>query len=284
MRLSLPVAIGATLAGAALAGCTQLLGAPEPADGPRALDGPAGALYVNDGGDGGLPVVFLHSFGGDSSHWASQLDHLRHHRRALALDLRGHGKSARPKDADYSVDAFVRDLEAVATELKLSRFVLVGHSLGAAVANAYAAKHPRSVAGLVLVGAAGKIPAEQAAQVMASLEADYRQTMRQHMDRLVADAQPHVRTELLAQLAKMPKDDSLAMIGALFNDDPLPAFDRYRGPRLLIYAERSDAQGGLHTFKRGERQVVFEGTSHWPHLDKPKEFNAALDEFLAEVR
>jgi pimeloyl-ACP methyl ester carboxylesterase len=269
--------------GVALASCTQLMGAPEPADGPRALTGPGGAIYIDDGGDGGIPVVFLHSFGGDSSHWASQLDHLRHHRRALAIDLRGHGKSARPKDLDYSVGAFVRDLEVVVDQLKLARFVLVGHSLGGAVANAYAGKHPGRVAGLVLVGAPGKIPAEQSKQVMASLDANYNQTMTQYMDRLVADAQPHVRTLLLGQMSKVPREDSIAIIGALFKDDPLPAFERYKGPRLLMYAKAPDSQGGLQTLRPEAKQVAFEGTSHWPHLDKPKEFNEALDAFLASV-
>jgi pimeloyl-ACP methyl ester carboxylesterase len=268
---------------AALASCTQLMGAPEPAQGPRALVGPAGAIYVDDGGDGGTPVVFLHSFGGDSTHWASQLDHLRHHRRALAIDLRGHGKSGRPKDLDYSVGAFVRDLEAVVEQLKLQRFVLVGHSLGASVANAYAGKHPNQVAGLVLVGAPGKVPPEQAKQVMASLEANYNQTMTQYMERLVRDAQPHVRTLLYGQMANMPREDTIAIIGALFKDDPLPAFERYKGPRLLVYAKDADSQGGLQSLKPEAKQVGFEGTSHWPHLDKPKEFDEALDAFLASV-
>ena len=278
------MALGAALFGLALASCTQLLGAPEFADGPRSIQGPGGAIYVDDGGHGGIPVIFLHSFGGDSGHWASQLDHLRHHRRALAIDLRGHGKSARPKEMDYSVGAFVRDLEAVVQELKLSRFVLVGHSLGGSVANAYAAKHPGQVAGLVLVGAPGKVPAEQSQKVMAALDANYEQTMQQYMSGLVADAQPHVRTGLLGQIAKVPREDSVAIIAALFKDDPLPAYDRYKGQRLLIYAERPDSQGGLHTVKREAQQVAFAGTSHWPHLDRPKDFNAALDEFLQSVR
>ena len=284
MRFSLPASLATGLVAAALASCTQLMGAPEPADGPRSLQGPGGALYIDDGGHGGIPVIFLHSFGGDSSHWASQLDHLRHHRRALAVDLRGHGKSARPKDRNYALDAFVSDLDTVVRELKLERFILVGHSLGAAVANAYAAKHPRKVAGVVLVGAAGRIPAEQSQKVMAALDSSYNQTMSQYMERLVEDAQPHVRTELTAQMAKMPREDSLAIISALFKDDPLPAYERYRGPRLVVYASKSDAQGGLHTVKKDSRQVGLDGTSHWPHLDKPKEFNAALDEFLREVR
>jgi pimeloyl-ACP methyl ester carboxylesterase len=259
------------------------MGAPEPADGPRAITGPAGAIFVDDGGSGGIPVVFLHSYGGDSRHWSTQLDHLRHHRRALAIDLRGHGKSAKPKDMDYSVRAFVRDLEVVAKELKLERFILVGHSLGAAIANAYAGAHPGQVAGVVLVGAGGKVAHEQSAKVLASLESDYSATMKQYMDRLMADAQPHVKSELLAQMGKMPREDSLAIIRSLFADDPLPAFDRYRGPRLLIFAAQADSQGGLQAARPQARQSAFEGTSHWPHLDKPKEFNAVLDEFLAEI-
>ena len=284
MRLSVPVAISAALVGLALASCTRLMGAPEPADGPRSLQGKAGAIYIDDGGHGGIPVIFLHSFGGDSSHWANQLDHLRHHRRALAVDLRGHGKSAKPKEKDYSIDAFVSDLEVVVKELKLERFVLVGHSLGAAVANAYAGKHPRQVAGVVLVGAAGKMPAEQSQKVMASLDANYNQTMTQYMERLVEEAQPHVRTELMTQIGKMSREDAVAIIGALFKDDPLPAYERYKGPRMLIYASSADAQGGLHTMKKDAKQVGISGTSHWPHLDRPKEFNTALDEFLLEIR
>lgn len=282
MGISFSRALGGAIAAAVLAGCGPLIDlAPEPADGPRALHGPSGAIFIDDGGHGGLPVLFLHSFGGDSSHWANQLDHLRHHRRALAIDLRGHGKSAKPKDNDYSVAAFARDVDTVAKELKLQRFVLVGHSLGAAVANAYAAANPSKVAGLVLVGAPGKTPPEQSAKVVEALGSDYDGTMKQYIERLLADAQPHVKTELQGQMAKMDRADSVAMIKALFADDPLPAFDRYRGPRLLIHADKPDAQGGLHTQRTQAKQKAFEGTSHWPHLDRPKEFNAALDEFLA---
>jgi pimeloyl-ACP methyl ester carboxylesterase len=61
---------------------------------------------------------------------------------------------------DYRGEAFVSDVEAVVEKLKLPRFVLVGHSLGGAVAIKYAGAHPDRVAGLVVVGAPGKTPPE----------------------------------------------------------------------------------------------------------------------------
>jgi pimeloyl-ACP methyl ester carboxylesterase len=72
------------------------------------LAGPTGALHVDDGGAGGLPVIFVHAFAGDAAQWSAQLQHLRRTRRAVALDLRGHGRSAPPANGDYRVEASIR--------------------------------------------------------------------------------------------------------------------------------------------------------------------------------
>lgn len=142
------------------------------------IRGPAGVLHVNDGGAGGLPVVFVHSFAGDHLHWAAQIDHLRAQRRVIAFDLRGHGRSASPASGAQSVDALADDIQAVIDGLQIDRFVLVGHSMGGAASLAYAGRHPLRVAGLMLVGTPGKTPPEQAAPIIASLESDaYEQVM-----------------------------------------------------------------------------------------------------------
>lgn len=284
MRL---VLVGSALAIAALVGCARL-GAQQPDQQPggeQSVAGPAGAIYVDDGGGKeGLPVVFLHSFAGDTGHWSSQLSQVRHHRRALAIDLRGHGKSAAPRDNDYAVASMVGDLEAVVEKLGLRRFVLVGHSMGGAVAIKYAGAHPRRVAGLVLVGAPGKIPAEQSAQVMAALQSNYDATMKDYWEKLVEGAQPHVRTQILGQMDRVPKDDSIAIIKALFADDPLASLDRYPGPKLIVYTSRGNTPNDLQNVRPKMPRALLEGTSHWPHLDRPREFNAMLDEFLAKVK
>jgi pimeloyl-ACP methyl ester carboxylesterase/DNA-binding CsgD family transcriptional regulator len=71
--------------------------------------------------------------------------------RYVSYDARGCGLSQRHVD-DVSFEAWVRDLEAVADALALDNFSLLGISQGAAVAVAYAAKHPERVSRLILLG------------------------------------------------------------------------------------------------------------------------------------
>lgn len=42
------------------------------------VQGPAGTLHVDDGGTGGVPVVFVHGYGGNSEQWSAQLAHTSH--------------------------------------------------------------------------------------------------------------------------------------------------------------------------------------------------------------
>src|SRR6185436_3228332 len=141
---------------------------------PRTIAGPAGNLHVSDGGAGtGLPVVFVHSFAGSSSHWKAQLEFLRQTRRALAIDLRGHGESAPPATGNYSVASLARDINAVVDALQLENLILVGHSMGGSASIAYAGEEPDRIAGLMLVGTPGKTPTAQADQIMSALRNDY---------------------------------------------------------------------------------------------------------------
>src|SRR5829696_1882628 len=72
-------------------------------------------LFPEDAG--ATPVLFLHSLAGNGGQWALQLDHLRRHRRAVALDLRGHGESDPAEDGDYSIAAMAGDVAAAADQL-----------------------------------------------------------------------------------------------------------------------------------------------------------------------
>ena len=247
------------------------------------VTGPAGVLHVDDVGSEGTPVVFVHSYAGTSKHWADQLDHLRSSRRALALDLRGHGSSTTPPDDDYSIDSLAEDIEAVVDSLDLKRFVLVGHSLGAAAAIAFAGSHPGRVAGLMLIGAPGRLPAEHAGQIQESLAGDYARTMQAFWERLLEGARPDVREQLGREMASIHKEASLSIIAATLRYDPVPALLRYPGPKLAVVTPHGDTPHDLHRLMPYFPHETIDRTSHWPHLDKPEEFNRVLDEFLSGI-
>lgn len=249
--------------------------------------GPAGVLHVDDGGSGsGIPVVFVHSFGGSSQHWAAQLAHVRDERRAVAFDLRAHGASAAPTSGDYSVDAFASDISAVVDSLDLQRFVLVGHSLGGAAALAYAGTHPDRVAGLLLVGTPGASIPEQSKPIITSLESDqYQSVMDDYMGRLTTGARPDVARQVDEGVRRLSRDQSISIIKGVFAYDPLTALRRYRGPVLSVSAAAEpEAPTALHNLEPTVKHETMAGTSHWMQLDAPDAFNALLDGFLREIR
>lgn len=84
--------------------------------------------------------------------WEPWLRALSKHHRYIRYDQRGCGLSDAEVD-DFSLEAWVQDLEAVVASQELERFPLIGMSQGGAVAIAYALRHPEKVSHLVLIGA-----------------------------------------------------------------------------------------------------------------------------------
>jgi long-chain acyl-CoA synthetase len=101
-------------------------------------------------------LVFLHGFGGQATQWLYQLNEFSFANRAIAIDLRGHGHSDRPRSG-YSMPQIQSDLEMVLAGLGVNDpIVLVGHSFGGAIATEFAAAHPKRVSHLVLIATAGE--------------------------------------------------------------------------------------------------------------------------------
>ena len=106
--------------------------------------------YVAEGS--GRPVLLVHGLGGFAESWRHNLPELSRQAAAYALDLPGFGRSSKPL-RPYSLGFLVTTLEGFVKSLELVRPMLVGHSLGGAVAAAYALAHPAKVDRLVLIGA-----------------------------------------------------------------------------------------------------------------------------------
>ena len=253
--------------------------------GHQSIEGPAGALFIDDGGPAtGTPVVLVHSFGGSSTHWKAQLEHLRKSRRAIAFDLRGHGLSGSPSDSNYYVQSLAKDISAVADSLDLDKFILVGHSMGGSAAIEYTRRYPERVAGLLLVGTPGKTPSEQSKPIISSLESDkYDTVMNDYMRRLLTNARPSVSDSVWQGIRKLNKTTSIDIIKAVFEFDPVQPLSDYPGPKLIISSSGEEQPNALFKQLPDIPHKVIGGTSHWVQMDKPDEFNRLLDEFLVLV-
>ncbi|MCA1716828.1 MAG: hypothetical protein LC781_08215 [Actinobacteria bacterium] len=87
----------------------------------------------------------------------------------------------------------------------------------------------------------------------------------------------------MADLRAAPKETVVGSFRAHSEYDPLPALQRYGGPKLSVITPVNDAPFGLHNLGADPSHTTFTGTGHWLQMDKPEEFNRILDEFLARI-
>lgn len=101
-------------------------------------------------GEGTVTVVFVSGLGEPLQTWDPVVADIARHARVLRYDRAGIGASP-PAAGPRSLEGMADELHGVLQSLGLSRVVAVGHSLGGAIVQLLARRHPRDVAGLVLV-------------------------------------------------------------------------------------------------------------------------------------
>ena len=105
-------------------------------------------------------LLFLHGAGSNGNTWHRQLTAFAAQHSPLAFDFPGHGRSGGTESLK-SIDAYRDCLAAFIDALHLRPSVLVGRSMGGAIAMAYALAHPQRVRGLVLVATAARFDLPQ---------------------------------------------------------------------------------------------------------------------------
>ncbi|MEO0561569.1 MAG: alpha/beta hydrolase, partial [Chloroflexota bacterium] len=86
--------------------------------------------YQTYGDQSAPPVVLVHGWTSFMGVWETTIPLLKDDYFVVTLDLLGHGRSAKPHNADYSIEAQARRVLALADMLGLARFALIGHSMG----------------------------------------------------------------------------------------------------------------------------------------------------------
>lgn len=115
----------------------------------------AGDLFVMRRGTTGVPLIFVHGAGGSGRHWGRLFALLPPTVQFIAVDLPGHGRS--PLAGPITIERYAEQIAALHQALTLPPALIIGHSMGGAIALQLAITTPQIVAGLGLFGSAARL-------------------------------------------------------------------------------------------------------------------------------
>jgi len=247
----------------------------------------------------GPPYVYLPAIGGPNRielvwqwpEYRAYLERQAQKGRLVGYDLRGFGLSDRGV-TDFSLDARVADLEAVADRLELDRFILSGVLDSGPVAIAYATRHPERVSHLVLWCAWARygdvFSASQYEAIRSLIDRDWELFTETMAHAMVGWSE----SEAASRVASLVREQTTpevyrAAAEATSEFDVTALLPRVRSPTLVFHRRQFPLAGvgvarGLASRIPDARLVVLEGASIMPFMGDMEAVFRAADEFLGE--
>jgi pyruvate dehydrogenase E2 component (dihydrolipoamide acetyltransferase) len=245
-----------------------------------------------EGADAGVPVLFIHGFGGDLGNWLFNLDAIAETAPVIALDLPGHGQSdARLPGA--SLGALADFVGRFLDTLGVDQVHAVGHSMGGAIAARLAQSAPQRVASLTLVNSAGLGSEINVGYTQGFVQAQSRRELKPVLEQLFADP-GLVSRQLVDDVLKTKRMDGVeALLGelgeALFGggrqtEQPARDLDTARHRLLVVTGSEDKVIPAAHAqaAPRGAKVHVMEGAGHMTMMERAKDFNELLKGHIAE--
>ncbi|QTZ94905.1 alpha/beta fold hydrolase [Streptomyces auratus] len=252
--------------------------------------------YEDEGS--GEPLLLVHGHPFNRSMWRPQIAHLGQAGwRVIAPDLRGYGEST-VVPGTTPLETFARDLLALLDHLGIERCVLGGLSMGGQIVMECWRHFPERIRAVVLADTfAAAETAEGRAARHAMAERLVREGMtgyaREVLAKMVAPHHLAARPEVAAHVMEMmtstaPEGAAAALRGRAQRPDYTAQLSQMPVPALVVvgtedtYTPVSDARE-IHDRMPDARLVLIERAAHLPNLERPDEFNAALEEFLRSL-
>jgi pimeloyl-ACP methyl ester carboxylesterase len=263
------------------------------------MEGNMPTITTNDGvqmhykhmGTGSKTVVLVHGWQVSGSVWNIVVDELAAMYQLIVVDLRGAGAS---NDAlgPYIVERYSEDILNLVETLELERFVLVGHSMGGAIAQRFATDHSDLLAGLVLIASvpASGLPLPPEAQALFRSTAGSRAQTEAFWQTTLANPLPPAIFNMLVDSSMTVRPQAC-----------LAAFDSWRqlnfahevghisAPTLVLAPAVDTPMTPDFLYEKvaalisNSRFVIIDNTSHYPQLEQPQQLVRLLVQFIDEL-
>ena len=252
--------------------------------------------YEAAGDPSKTPVVFLHGIGGAARAWRGQIAAFGDRYHALAWDMPGYGGSA--PLTSVSIATLADALQDFLYEIGGTRPVIVGHSIGGMIVQQWLTRHPRAAAAVVLAQtspAFGKAEGDWQKQFIEARlgPLDRGETLKSLAPALVKeligdDPDAGGMDVARACMGSVPEASYRAMMLALLGFDQRKALSNISVPTLVLSGSKdknapAPMMAKMTTYIPGATYVELGGAGHLVNLERPKAFNAALDQFLKTI-
>ncbi|MDD0977669.1 alpha/beta fold hydrolase [Pseudomonas fontis] len=249
------------------------------------------SLHYEEYGQG-EPLVLLHGLGSSCQDWEMQIAELARHYRLILMDIRGHGRSDKPRER-YSIPGFSADLMALLEHLQTGPVHLVGLSMGGMVGFQFAVDHPEWLRSLCIVNSAPEVKVRS--------RDDYWQwAKRWTLARVLSlstigkglaarlfpkPEQAELRRKMAERWARNDKRAYLASFDAIVGWGVEERLGRITCPTLVISADHDYTPVKLKeryvSLIPHARLAIIDDSRHATPLDQPQRFNQTLLQFLA---
>jgi pimeloyl-ACP methyl ester carboxylesterase len=249
-------------------------------------------LHYTDQG-AGEPVLLIHGLGSSGRDWEHQLPALLPDYRVLCLDMRGHGKSEKPKGG-YSVKAFAEDCLAFIAFMQLDKPHIVGISMGGMIAFQLATDQPDVPASLTIINSGPELIPRRPREYWLVAQ----RLFFAHVLPLSAIAkglaktlfpkpeQRDIRETFESRWLENDRRAYLASLRALVGWGVADKLDRISCPVLVISADQDytpvEKKREYVSHLGDARLEVIEDSRHGTPIDQADKFNALLLDFLAQ--
>ncbi|QUJ66543.1 alpha/beta fold hydrolase [Photobacterium sp. GJ3] len=245
----------------------------------------------------GPTVVLIHGLFGSADNLGILARALKESCQVISVDLRNHGQS--PHSTTFTYRDMAQDVIDVLSQLNISEFSVIGHSMGGKVAMAMTELIPAQILGLIVLDMAPVAYQEHRHEnVFAGLQAVRHQhiTSRKEAEQYLAEhvQESGVRQFLLKSLAKTDNGFQwrfnvaglIANYSTIMGWEPVPPFS---GPTLFVKGQESEYIQTEHKdaitaqFPNAKAHMVA-NTGHWLHAEKPETVNRIILNFLQALK
>ena len=244
-------------------------------------------LYYLQEGSGDPPFVFVHGWCCDHTFFQPQFDHFKDSHAVTNLDLRGCGLSDRPEN-DYDIPTLTDDVAWLCGELRISKPVVVGHSLGGIIGIDLAARYPDLPAAIVAVDPGPIDPLPETVKLFEEFHAQLEgpngeADRRAYTENLFLPTDDPVRKRsILDAMCSVPLTIASQVIRGVIAWNGVDAIKNCSVPLLILRAHPrgSNAPDRLLALKPDTQIGITVGAGHFHQLEVPDQVTPMIARFL----